>query len=226
MAYDTPYHTPVPTTSTPAANAAAAGGKAAASLATTSTTGAAAAAGTAGKTAIGSGVAAPTTVTTAATNAATTSTVASTSAAASTPTSTSAAASAAVPKPAATLATAAPKPVLASAGSSVAAAAAYVEPPSIPLRQQLATGFRDMGTRSYSSAKNFGTVGALFAGIECGIEGLRAKNDMGNGVAAGCLTGAILARNAGPQAAAIGCAGFAAFSAAIDAYLRMPPSDD
>ncbi|KAL1896528.1 Mitochondrial import inner membrane translocase subunit tim22 [Sporothrix stenoceras] len=234
MAYDTPYHTPVPTTSTPAANAAAAGGKAAASLATTSTTGAAAttagtaAAGTAGKTAIGSGVAAPTTVTTAATNAATTSTVASTSAASTTATSTSTTA-AAVPKPAATLATAAPKPALAGvagAGSSVAAAAAYVEPPSIPLRQQLATGFRDMGTRSYSSAKNFGTVGALFAGIECGIEGLRAKNDMGNGVAAGCLTGAILARNAGPQAAAIGCAGFAAFSAAIDAYLRMPPGDD
>ncbi len=83
-----------------------------------------------------------------------------------------------------------------------------------------------MGTRSFSTAKNFGTVGALFSGIECGIEGLRAKNDMANGVAAGCVTGAILARNAGPQAAAIGCAGFAAFSAAIDAYLRMPPSDD
>lgn len=224
MAYDTPYHTAVPTTGTPAAGAAAAGGKAAASLATTSTIGTAAAA-TAGKTAIGAGVAAPTTVTTAATNAATTSTVASTSAAASTA-NTSAAATAAVPKPAATLASAAPKPALAGIGGGAAAAVSYVEPPSIPLRQQLATGFRDMGSRSYSTAKNFGTVGALFAGIECGIEGLRAKNDMGNGVAAGCLTGAILARNAGPQAAAIGCAGFAAFSAAIDAYLRMPPSDD
>ncbi|ERS95622.1 uncharacterized protein SPSK_02688 [Sporothrix schenckii 1099-18] len=215
MAYDTPYHTPVPT-NTPAANAAAAGGKAAASLATTSTTGAA---GTAAKTVIGAGAAAPTTVTTAATNAATTSTVASTSAAAATSTSSSTSSL----KPA-TLATSAPKPAVSIPVSG--AAAAYVEPPSIPLRQQLATGFRDMGSRSYSSARNFGTVGALFAGIECGIEGLRAKNDMGNGVAAGCLTGAILARNAGPQAAAIGCAGFAAFSAAIDAYLRMPPSDD
>ncbi|KAK0727331.1 mitochondrial inner membrane translocase subunit Tim17/Tim22/Tim23/peroxisomal protein PMP24 [Lasiosphaeria miniovina] len=97
---------------------------------------------------------------------------------------------------------------------------------SMPWRQQLSTGFRDMGKRSYSTAKNFGKVGALFSGVECGIEGLRAKNDMGNGIAAGCFTGAILARNAGPQAAAVGCAGFAAFSAAIDAWMRMPKDED
>jgi len=97
---------------------------------------------------------------------------------------------------------------------------------SLPLRKQLAHGFKDMGTRSWSTAKNFGAVGALFSGIECGIEGLRAKNDIGNGVAAGCLTGAILARNGGPQAAAVGCAGFAAFSAAIDTWMRMPKDED
>jgi import inner membrane translocase subunit TIM22 len=96
---------------------------------------------------------------------------------------------------------------------------------SLPWKKQLSIGFRDMGSRSYSTAKNFGAVGALFSGIECGIEGLRAKNDMANGVAAGCLTGAILARNAGPQAQAVGCAGFAAFSAAIDAWLRMPKDE-
>jgi import inner membrane translocase subunit TIM22 len=96
---------------------------------------------------------------------------------------------------------------------------------SLPLKQQLKVGFRDMGTRSYSMARNFGKVGALFAGIECGIEGLRAKNDLANGVAAGCLTGGILAKNAGPQAAAGGCVAFAAFSAAIDAYMRMPKED-
>ncbi|KAK4138643.1 Tim17-domain-containing protein [Trichocladium antarcticum] len=97
---------------------------------------------------------------------------------------------------------------------------------SLPLRKQLAHGFKDMGQRSWSTAKNFAAVGALFSGIECGIEGLRAKNDLGNGVAAGCLTGAILARNGGPQAAAVGCAGFAAFSAAIDAWMRMPKDED
>ncbi|KAK4657294.1 Mitochondrial import inner membrane translocase subunit tim22 [Podospora pseudocomata] len=105
-----------------------------------------------------------------------------------------------------------------------------IKPPvdisTLPLRKQLAHGFKDMGARSWSTAKNFGQVGALFSGIECGIEGLRAKNDLANGVAAGCLTGGILARNGGPQAAAIGCAGFAAFSAAIDAWMRMPKDED
>ncbi|KAK3378289.1 Tim17/Tim22/Tim23/Pmp24 family-domain-containing protein [Podospora didyma] len=97
---------------------------------------------------------------------------------------------------------------------------------SLPWRKQLSVGFKDMGKRSYSTAKNFGAVGAVFSGIECGVEGLRAKNDMTNGVAAGCMTGAILARNGGPQAAAVGCAGFAAFSAAIDAWMRMPKDEE
>ncbi|GAO15203.1 uncharacterized protein UV8b_04250 [Ustilaginoidea virens] len=96
---------------------------------------------------------------------------------------------------------------------------------SLPLRQQLKVGFKDMGTRSFSMAKNFGKVGALFSGIECGIEGLRARNDLANGVAAGCVTGAILAKNAGPQAMAGGCVAFAAFSAAIEAYMRQPKEE-
>ncbi|KAF7194222.1 Mitochondrial import inner membrane translocase subunit tim22 [Pseudocercospora fuligena] len=97
--------------------------------------------------------------------------------------------------------------------------------PSIPMREQLKIGFKDMGRSSWSSAKNFGYIGAIFAGTECCIEGFRAKNDLGNGVAAGCFTGAFLAKNAGPQAMAVGCAGFAAFSAAIDAYMRMESND-
>lgn len=96
---------------------------------------------------------------------------------------------------------------------------------SLPLRQQLATGFKDMGRASWSSARNFGYIGAVFAGTECAIEGFRAKNDGYNGVAAGCMTGAFLAKGGGPQAAAIGCAGFAAFSAAIDAYMHMESND-
>ena len=43
----------------------------------------------------------------------------------------------------------------------------------LPLREQLRRGFKDMGIRSYSSAKNFAMVGALFAGTECCIEGVR-----------------------------------------------------
>ncbi|KAI1342052.1 mitochondrial inner membrane translocase subunit Tim17/Tim22/Tim23/peroxisomal protein PMP24 [Xylariaceae sp. FL0016] len=95
----------------------------------------------------------------------------------------------------------------------------------LPWRQQLRVGFKDMGSRSYSTAKNFGKVGLMFSGIECGIEGFRAKNDLANGVAAGCLTGGILARSGGPTAVAGGCAAFAAFSAAIDAYMRQPKEE-
>lgn len=96
---------------------------------------------------------------------------------------------------------------------------------SLPVKEQLRQGFKEMGRASWSSAKNFGYIGGVFAGTECAIEGLRAKNDLYNGVAAGCATGGWLARGGGPQAAAIGCAGFAAFSAAIDAYMRMPSDD-
>lgn len=97
---------------------------------------------------------------------------------------------------------------------------------SLPLRQQLRAGFKDLGSRSFSSAKNFGKVGAIFAGTECCIEGFRAKNDLKNGVMAGCITGGVLAAPAGPQAAALGCAGFAAFSLAIDSYMRRPSETD
>lgn len=38
------------------------------------------------------------------------------------------------------------------------------------MRQQMAFTLRDMGSRSYSTAKNFSMVGALFAGTECVIE--------------------------------------------------------
>lgn len=127
---------------------------------------------------------------------------------------------------------AAPKPPYAAGTGMVLPRGNYspptITPPpmsSLPMKTQIAAGFRDMGARSVSTGKNFGKVGAMFSGIECGIEGLRAKNDAGNGVAAGCVTGAILARNGGPQAAAIGCAGFAAFSAAIEMWLRSPKDE-
>ncbi|KAI9331716.1 mitochondrial inner membrane translocase subunit Tim17/Tim22/Tim23/peroxisomal protein PMP24 [Obelidium mucronatum] len=87
-------------------------------------------------------------------------------------------------------------------------------------RDQIKHTFKDMGARSYSSAKNFAIVGGIFAGSECVIETFRAKNDMVNGISAGCFTGAVLAAKAGPAAMATGCAGFAAFSAAIDYWMR------
>ncbi|EGW32913.1 uncharacterized protein SPAPADRAFT_60257 [Spathaspora passalidarum NRRL Y-27907] len=100
----------------------------------------------------------------------------------------------------------------------------------LPFKQQMKLQFSDMAKRSYSSAKNFGYIGMVYSGVECCIESLRAKHDIYNGVAAGCITGAGLAINAGPHAAFMGCAGFAAFSVAIDMYLNSdsapPPKND
>lgn len=100
----------------------------------------------------------------------------------------------------------------------------------LPFKQQMKLQFSDMGKRTYSSAKNFGYIGMVYSGVECAIESLRAKHDIYNGVSAGCITGGGLAIRAGPQAALVGCAGFAAFSTAIDLYLRSdsasPPKND
>lgn len=100
----------------------------------------------------------------------------------------------------------------------------------LPLKQQMKLQFSDMGRRSWSSAKNFGFIGAVFAGVECCIETLRAKNDLYNGLLAGCITGGGLALSSGPQLLLVGCAGFAAFSTLIDLYMRSdqarPPKND
>lgn len=44
---------------------------------------------------------------------------------------------------------------------------------NLSTRQQIARGFKDMGKSSWSSAKNFGMIGALFSGTECTIEAVR-----------------------------------------------------
>jgi len=93
-------------------------------------------------------------------------------------------------------------------------------------RQKTAVFFKEMGKNMWRSGKGFGKVGGLYAGIECAIEGYRARNDMTNPLAAGFVTGAILARNSGPRAAVLGGFGFAAFSGAIDLYLRRELPDD
>ena len=103
-----------------------------------------------------------------------------------------------------------------------------------------------MGRGMWRSGKGFGKVGALFAGIECVIESVsavlflkmshyssyfcarakyRAKNDMVNPVAAGFVAGGVLARNSGPRAVLGGGLAFAAFSAAIDLFLRRETSE-
>lgn len=93
----------------------------------------------------------------------------------------------------------------------------------LPFKQQMKLQFTDMGRRSFSSAKNFGFIGAVFTGTECSIESLRAKSDIWNGVSAGCLTGGGLAIKSGPQGAFFGCAAFAAFSTASMCFFFCHP---
>jgi mitochondrial import inner membrane translocase subunit TIM22 len=95
----------------------------------------------------------------------------------------------------------------------------------LPLRQQLRAGLIDMRKTAVSSGRNFGKIGLLYAGTECCIEGLRAKNDMTNAVAAGAVTGAILARNQGPTAVVWSAVGFAAFSYGIELWIRSPEKE-
>ncbi|KAG8929307.1 Mitochondrial import inner membrane translocase subunit tim22 [Tulasnella sp. 418] len=92
--------------------------------------------------------------------------------------------------------------------------------------QKTSVYFKELGQNMWRSGRNLGKVGALYAGVECAIEGYRAKNDITNAVAAGFVTGGILARASGPRAALAGGMGFAAFSAAIDLFLRRETADE
>ena len=64
--------------------------------------------------------------------------------------------------------------------------------------------FREMGSRTWRSAKNFGMIAALYSGFECVVETYRAKHDIKNTLAAGCLTGGVLGLKAGPKKRPLG----------------------
>ncbi|KAK8521404.1 hypothetical protein V6N13_077510 [Hibiscus sabdariffa] len=85
-------------------------------------------------------------------------------------------------------------------------------------RQQLIYNLKQMGTRSWSSAKTFAVMGVVFSAVECVVEKARAKHDTTNTVVAGCVTGGTMSAKAGPKAACVGCVGFAAFSVAIEKF--------
>ncbi|XP_061596945.1 mitochondrial import inner membrane translocase subunit Tim22 [Cololabis saira] len=93
--------------------------------------------------------------------------------------------------------------------------------PKDPLRTPTAREvLKDMGQRGMSYAKNFAIVGAMFSCTECVIESHRGKSDWKNAVYSGCVTGGVIGFRAGLKAGVLGCGGFAAFSAAIEYYLR------
>ncbi|KAB1202251.1 Mitochondrial import inner membrane translocase subunit TIM22-1 [Morella rubra] len=86
-------------------------------------------------------------------------------------------------------------------------------------KQQFIYTAKQMGRRSWSSAKTFAVMGLIFSAAECVVEKVRAKHDVTNTVVAGCATGGVLSAKGGPKAACAGCAGFAAFSVVIEKFL-------
>lgn len=86
-------------------------------------------------------------------------------------------------------------------------------------RQQFIYTAKQMGSRSWGSAKAFAVMGFVFSAAECVVEKARAKHDTTNTVVAGCVTGGVLSAKGGPKAACVGCAGFATFSVLIEKFL-------
>lgn len=97
-----------------------------------------------------------------------------------------------------------------------------------PTSAKLRVGFKEAALSMRSYAKSFATFGVVFSGSECAVEKFRARHDLYNSVIAGCTTGSILSSQ--PQQTipararlvqmAVGCAGMAAFSTAIDYYME------
>jgi import inner membrane translocase subunit TIM22 len=90
------------------------------------------------------------------------------------------------------------------------------EVPQAPLREQMRTTLRATGEKSLYWARNFAFITGVFGGTDCLVEKYRGTHDVWNSVLSGCVTGAAMQAKQGPQAAAIGCGGFAAFSLVID----------
>eukprot|EP01018_Ginkgo_biloba_P000019 Gb_07983 [translate_table: standard] len=86
-------------------------------------------------------------------------------------------------------------------------------------KQQFIYTAKQMGSRSFSSAKAFAVMGLIFSGAECVVEKARAKHDTTNTMVAGCVTGGAISARGGPKAACVGCAGFATFSVLIEKFL-------
>jgi import inner membrane translocase subunit TIM22 len=91
--------------------------------------------------------------------------------------------------------------------------------PQAPVREQMKVVARTTWQKSLYWCKSFAFLTGVFGGSECLVEKYRGKHDVWNPVLSGCVTGAALQAKSGPQAAAMGCAGFAAFSLVIDTVM-------
>jgi len=94
------------------------------------------------------------------------------------------------------------------------------EVPQAPLREQMRTTMRATGEKSLYWARNFAFITGVFGASDCLVEKFRGKHDVWNEVLSGCVTGAAMQAKQGPQAAALGCGGFAVFSLIIDKVMH------
>lgn len=90
------------------------------------------------------------------------------------------------------------------------------EVPQAPLKEQIKVTMRATAEKSRYWCRQFAFITGVFGGTDCLVEKFRGKHDIWNAVASGCITGAALQAKQGPQAAAMGCGGFAAFSLVIE----------
>ena len=90
------------------------------------------------------------------------------------------------------------------------------EVPQAPLKEQMRTTLRATAEKSLYWSRNFAFITGVFGGSDCLVEKYRGTHDVWNSVLSGCITGAAMQAKQGPQAAAMGCGGFAAFSLVID----------
>lgn len=93
------------------------------------------------------------------------------------------------------------------------------EVPQAPLREQMRTTMRATAEKSMYWCRQFAFITGVFGGSECLVEKYRGKHDVWNAVFSGCVTGAAMQAKQGPQASALGCGGFAAFSLVIDTFM-------
>jgi len=91
--------------------------------------------------------------------------------------------------------------------------------PQAPIKEQMKVVARATWQKSLYWCKSFAFITGVFGGSECLVEKYRGKHDVWNPVVSGCITGAALQAKSGPQAAAMGCGGFAAFSLVIDSVM-------
>lgn len=115
-----------------------------------------------------------------------------------------------------------PLPLLATPAMVGAADPIYGQShvPEVSSWNQAKAMARDTGRMAKGNFKTWGLMSGTYAFSECAIEKWRGTSDDMNPLLAGCTTGAVLAARTGPKGMAIGCAGFATFSYAMEKVMH------